>query len=213
MFELMCLCWSQKPHHRPDFQQILDLLNSPQFRQVLTVEGLFSDQIVTCAAFWQTQPPTTHMGHRRMDSVPIRKLSSDDSDLDDLEDLPKDGWVNKSRRRHSEIPCVVQSIPLMSRRQVSDSDFNRLISTLHIPSISSSKAKNKQEEGRAELWYATTQKEIIVKDSISDSVKVRMLCSLPFFLPLTRVWHARPSLPASSMCVLVHGACVASPKY
>jgi serine/threonine protein kinase len=213
MFELMCLCWSQKPHHRPDFQQILDLLNSPQFRQVLTVEGLFSDQIVTCAAFWQTQPPTTHMGHRRMDSVPIRKLSSDDSDLDDLEDLPKDGWVNKSRRRHSEIPRVVQSIPLMSRRQVSDSDFNRLISTLHIPSISSSKAKNKQEEGRAELWYATTQKEIIVKDSISDSVKVRMLCSLPFFLPLTRVWHARPSLPASSMCVLVHGACVASPKY
>ena len=35
MFELMCWCWSEKPHHRPDFQEILKVLRTDTFTHLL----------------------------------------------------------------------------------------------------------------------------------------------------------------------------------
>ena len=171
MFELMCWCWSHRPHHRPDFHQILDILNMPMFYELLSVEGLLSDHYVTAAVYRQTEPPPPSKGHRRMGSNPsFAQVIPETASVSKVEDI---NLPSRNSRRNSMAALATQSVPLMGRQLSSDPDLNRLISTLNINPARNTKVK--VDTGKSELWYATSQNELIVKDYSSGSLKVGCL--------------------------------------
>ena len=171
MFELMCWCWSHRPHHRPDFHQILDILNMPMFHKLLSVEGLLFDHYVTAAVYRQTAPPPASKGHRRMGSNPsFAQVIPETASISKLEDV---NLPSRNFRRCSVTTQVTQSVPLMGRQLSSDPDLNRLISTLNITPARNTKVK--VDTGKSELWYATSHHELIVKDYSSGSLKVGCL--------------------------------------
>ena len=54
MFELMCWCWSDIPQHRPDFDQILQILKTDTFTHLLAATSITKDNNEITAASLHT---------------------------------------------------------------------------------------------------------------------------------------------------------------
>ena len=58
MFELMCWCWSEKPHHRPNFPEILQVLRTDTFTRLLVATPTSKDEKdITAACLRTTMAP------------------------------------------------------------------------------------------------------------------------------------------------------------
>ena len=74
MFELMCWCWSDKPHHRPDFQVVLEVMRTDTFTQLLAATAVTKDEDEPTAACIRTTSAP-----RRRSSVVGRRCSIQES--------------------------------------------------------------------------------------------------------------------------------------
>ena len=75
MFELMCWCWSDKPQHRPNVKEIIEILSTDTFTQLLSSSPVTQNNIeVTAACLRVTAVP-----RRRSSVISIGRRSTSGS--------------------------------------------------------------------------------------------------------------------------------------
>ena len=186
MFELMCWCWGQKPQHRPPFSEILTIMKKPLFHRLLLAEEVSTNNhVVTAACFRQMDPPV-RLGHRRLASGSnlLNETESQQISILDGGDKRQHTRVTLSSSAlavpHSEhrrcsmsvLDTEAASLPPPSRLHrmpVSESDLNKVFSSLN---LDKPRPRPEQEEGKSQLWFATANGSICVKDCIKGTIEV-----------------------------------------
>lgn len=153
-------------------------MKEPLFHRLLFAEEVSTNNhLVTAACFRQTAPPVK-LGHRRQASGSnfLDDTGSRASSLDDVDHIrvtaPSPTFdIPRSRQRRTSMPVIAASLPNRSLQhvRVSGSDVTKMLSSFNLDKL---KPRLEQEEGKAQLWFATANGSIFVKDCIKGAIEV-----------------------------------------
>ena len=172
MFDLMCWCWSGKPQHRPDFEEILQIMESDIFKCLLLVEPLevCSEQFVTSSCYRHRTVLKTVNNQRKQGLGAGHRRQVSGSDIAAQLGIEIPGSLrpppqySRQRRPTIDNPSQLQSLPSSFYMK----NTQDLLKAHHMQES----AKHKEKVPILDLFYGTSDGKIYWKDCDSNESTV-----------------------------------------